>query len=284
VESRAVPITVTGIQPTTAVTETFTGGLGRFALEQGNRLSGNDYGWTNTTRAGGAAAGELGGGFAATGSETAALIGDPLGGQLLLQHHDLVLKAQVYREGGIDGHVFIGFVNTASLDPNEGLGLDVRRDGSRVVAGGSAAPLAALPEAAAFTVDLRWNAATRRVTGTVGAEAIDLTVDSPRDVAYDAVVLGSFGQSGDRLVNAPLFADDFTYTAIAESTPPRLQAVRQGAKLALTWQGGGFQLQSRASLSTGEWADDPANVSSEGDVFRATIAASGTERYFRLAQ
>jgi hypothetical protein len=63
--------------------------------------------------------------------------------------------------------------------------------------------------------------------------------------------------------------------------PPMLFITLSGARIGLSWDGGGFLLQS-AEEANGPWVDFVANVTTDGIHYEATTTISGRCQFFRL--
>jgi hypothetical protein len=184
--------------------------------------------------------------------------------------------------------VFVGYVNTADLVYEHDFGLVYEADEQTVTLKfpGTTVEPVALPIEQPFTFNLTWNAQQKKLTGTLADMPIDVTVDSVTPVAFDALVLGAFGPNGTSRDNVSLcYVDDLSFTRAQQSTaPPSLSIARQGNSATLGWQGAGFRLQERNSLSSRAWADSSASVVSAGDSHTATVVPEGGARFYRLAK
>jgi hypothetical protein len=67
------------------------------------------------------------------------------------------------------------------------------------------------------------------------------------------------------------------YVGVAQVDSPELVITRSGNNVTLSWQGAGFRLQQRSSLTTGAWADVP-----NGGTSPVTVPAGSGTMFFRL--
>ena len=286
-QSIEVPVSIVAPATTQTIQEKFAADLGAFDQVVRNQYLGCDFGWRESANALGEA-GELGGSFSPTGYGDAAYIGAGLKALLLPAQQSLTLAGKVVMlppDGGAE-HVFLGYVNTADIDHARAFGLDFQARDATVTLkfpGATVDPVTFSIDQP-FTFDLTWNVQQKKLAGTLADTPIDVTVDPVTPVAFDAMVLGAFGPGGSTRGNLSRFyADDLSFTRAQQSVPPpNLSIARQGNSVTLGWQGAGFRLQERTSLSSGAWADSSAQVVSAGDSHTATVTADGAARFYQL--
>lgn len=285
-----VPVSIVAPATTETIQEKFASNLGVFDILVRNQYLDGDFGWRNSANALGEV-GEFGGAFPGVGFGDAAYIGAGLNALLLPSQQSLTLAGKVVMlppPMNSAQQVFVGYVNTADLAYEHDFGLVFEADEQTVTLRfpGTTVDPVALPIDQPFTFDLTWNGQEKRLAGTLADMPMDLTVDAVTPVAFDAMVLGAFGPNGTSRGNVSLcYVDDLSFTRAQQSTPPpNLSIARQGNSVTLGWQGAGFRLQERTSISSVAWADSSASVVSVGDSHTATIVPDGAARFYRLAK
>jgi hypothetical protein len=284
-----VPMSIVAPSRTQTIRESFAANLGSFDILVRNQYLDGDFGWRDSNNAAGEA-GEFGGAFPGVGFGDAAYIGSGLGALLLPSQQSLTLagKMVMLPPPNSAQQVFVGYVNTADLTYEHDFGLVFEADEQTVILRFPGATLdpVALPIDQPFAFDLTWNVLQKKLMGTVADMPIDVTVDAVTPVAFNALVMGAFGPNGTSRDNVSwCYLDDLSFTrAEPDATPPILVIARQGNSVTLGWQGTGFRIQERPSLSGGAWSDSSAPVVSVGDRHTATIVPEGAARFYRLAR
>jgi len=288
--SDPVAIQVMRIGVTTTITETFDSSLGRFDLAIRNRENGNDFGFSNTANAGGAA-GEAGGTLVRTSNAEVAYIGEAMsGGVLYPALQNLVLKGRfILRNYDFDGEVFIGYVNTQNVSSR--LGLVIREPGGgfapafrgNVVVAGAWSTTLPLEADTVHSFDLKWDAASHTWSGTIAGQPMDFS-SSPGSINFDAFIFGAFGaSSSDPTRGVECYVDELSYTIIAAAGAPALRIGATAGQVEIRWTQPGFLLQSRSSFGPGSgWQDSNLPVVEEGGSFKVIVPASGAAQFFRL--
>jgi len=288
-QSIEVPVSIVAPATTQTIQEKYAANLGVFDILVRNQYLDGDFGWRESANALGEA-GEFGGAFPGVGFGDAAYIGAGLKALLLPSQQSLTLagKVMMLPPPNSAQQVFLGYVNTADLVYEHDFGLVFEADEQTVILKfpGTTVDPVMLPIDQPFTFDLTWNVQQKKLAGILADMPIDATVDAVTPVAFDAMVLGAFGPNGTSRDNVSLFyVDDLSFTQAQQSAPPpKLSIARQGNSVTLGWQGAGFRLQERTSLSSGAWADSSAPVVSVGDSHTATIVSEGAARFYRLAK
>lgn len=288
-QSISVPVSIVAPATTQTIQEKFTASLGVFDLLVRNQYLDGDFGWRDSNNAVGEA-GEFGGAFPGVGFGDAAYAGAGLKALLLPSQQSLTLAGKMMMQTPPNSaqQVFVGYVNTADLAYERDFGLVFEADEQTVTLRfpGTTVDPVALPIDQPFSFDLNWNVQQKKLTGTLADMPIDVTVDAVTPVAFDAMVLGAFGPNGTSRDNVSwCYVDDLSFTrAQPSSPPPNLSIARQGKNVTLGWQGAGFRVQERTSLSSGAWADSSASVVSVADSHTATIVPEGATRFYRLVK
>lgn len=289
--SPVVEVEVVRPSPLLTVTEPFDGSVGRFTTTQRIGVGGNQLAFSPTSQAGGHA-GELAGTLARTTLADAAYLGDAaLGGFLYPGFQPLVLRGRLWLQNvAFNGTAFLGYVNRGDL--NARLGLRLIEPGGAVapafrgalVAPGGIALEFAVPQFLPLEFDLAWDPATRVFGGTVNGQPVSAAFNHA-PVAFDAVILGAYGANGnDEGAYLQVAVDDLTYNIVDPTQPPVLHLSRGPSGLVLSWSGTGFQLQSRASLTSGDWAAATETVVENNGQFEAAVTPAAAAWYWRLAR
>ena len=270
------------------VRESFNAGLGQFDLVVNLPGEGSDFGFSNTSNAGGSA-GELGGTLART--DVARYVADGTLGGDLTTNEELTMSGQFMLEDiNFDGTFFFGYFNTStfaerSAFPSPGMGFFFFEPGGssgggfrvQIVAGGSATgknapPHAPVDQVVNFSLTFTPSGngdGSGTLSGYIGSE--DVTDDiGPNDDVYDAFGLGVGFQSATAINAANVYFDNLQYTAvvaaggdIAHSPSPEDEAkdvLRDGA---LGWQPG--ELANTHDVYFGTVFDDVNNATTTFD-------------------
>jgi len=104
---------------------------------------------------------------------------------------------------------------------------------------------------------------------------------------------GTLNSTNNPAAGPDTWPETTVYTVISHPAPmpkpqPQMTVTRSGGNAIITWNAdaGLFVLQSRASLTTGSWADvspQPATVR-EGDLHKMTVPIGGGNQYFQLVR
>jgi hypothetical protein len=275
-------------RPTMLVTNTFAGGPGRWTDTQRNNTNGNSFYWTNSNTAGGGAAGEIFALVAGASFTQEAWIGDNhLNGWLQPSFQSLRFKGRVYLENINFGDAFLlGFHNSRRpgdiLSIAHGLTGDPLSTGFPAVVGSWSASAAFLmPKTTSIPFDLTWSCTNNTYTGTVGSSVINHTDSPPMafNRAFDTVSILTTWGSVNPTRQCKIWMDDVTYNVVV---PPSLNITTSGSQLLISWQGAGYVLQSRASLTSGNWMDRTETPAQTGDTFSVTLSAPASPIFFRL--
>jgi autotransporter-associated beta strand protein len=221
-----------GLQAST-VTETFDNAASTAAngwVGVGNTTNLNNYGWSSTNDAEGAAAGEAGGIFAR--SSGIRYYADTNGGALSRTTTPLVMSGKFYLlNSNFDGAFRIGFFNNSNVD-NNFIGIEIAEP-----SGGVGNPfrgyvatnlvrhtgIISLVQDVPYTFSLTWTPAVEAdgsgtLAGTVAGTDIGSIAVAAGTGTFNAFGISSGGQSNVNEVTAGCYFDDLTYTEVAPAT------------------------------------------------------------------
>ena len=236
----------------TLVTETFTGGAGRFTTNVRNPGGGNNIAYTNTdkttTNGGtGSGAGEMGGTFARTPSGTPSYVADPNTGTLTpLSNLNMSGHFIATNNVSFNGNVLAGYIVVNNDDPygngNAGLTGFSLIDGSpnlraRLYARGKAIGSAALSGVALDTpydFNLTYDPVAQTLAGNVGPLVFPAAATGflPTDTFTGFAILGGSAGSSIPASTVETYFDDLTYnTVVPEPGSALVVAVSAGAYL-----------------------------------------------------
>jgi uncharacterized repeat protein (TIGR02543 family) len=216
-----------------AVTETFDTAESTIAngwVGVGNTTNLNNYGWSSTNDAEGAAAGEAGGIFAR--SSGIRYYADTNGGALSRTTTPLVMSGKFYLlNSNFDGAFRIGFFNNSNVD-NNFIGIEIAEP-----SGGVGNPfrgyvatnlvrhtgIISLVQDVPYTFSLTWTPAVEAdgsgtLAGTVAGTDIGSIAVAAGTGTFNAFGISSGGQSNVNEVTAGCYFDDLTYTKTAPAT------------------------------------------------------------------
>ena len=284
--SAPVSVYVVAPQGLSSVTEPFAGGLGRFLTQLNSQSLGNNFGFSNTSNAGGAAAGEAGGLFIR--STSPAYLADTNSGTLYPQLSDLDFSGQLYlQNNNWNGTAFIGFVNHTNFSSRFGININEPNAGSgtafrgNVVFGSDSSATINLTPGTPISYSLHWSSTNQTVTGTVGGQPVSFT-HVPLTEVFDQAAIGTLGNGTiDNTAQLTLFVDDLSYTTVLPS--PHLSINLSGGQIQLSWPTTGFKLQHSSSLGAGaSWIDDSAPVNYSGGISSANETPGSNTIFWRL--
>lgn len=282
--SAPVSVYVVAPQPLSDITEPFTTGLDRFQTETNNEADGNNFGFSDTQNAGGAATGEAGGLFVR--STSPAYLADTNTGNLYPQFEDLDLSGQLYlQNNNWNGTAFIGYINNANFNASFGISIDEPDADSNfrgyVVIGSASSAEIDLPPGTPISFSLHWSSTNQTVTGTLAGQPVSLPY-VPLTEVFNALGIGTFiNASSDSTEQLYLYTDDLNYSIV--SPLPNLSISFSHGQTQLSWSASGYKLQYSTSLGSGaSWHDDSATVSSSGGIYSVSEVPAGTTVFWRL--
>lgn len=239
-----------------SLTENFDSSLGAFDGARNNTVRGNNFGFSNTSNAGGRP-GEAGGTLARTTLADAAYIGDLTLGGLLGQSEPLIMKGRFFLQTGtFDGDMFIGYADTSNLANR--MGISIAEPGGtvapnlrvRAFVNGKTTDIIGVAPDRAWQFDLAWTPADGVFKGTIAGQAVTLNA-GPGNTLYDSFIMGAFGAgSNNPQQNGKLFIDELTYNIVSDapSLTVRLKEPAIGSRFA---SGTDISLSAEAATQMG---------------------------------
>jgi hypothetical protein len=212
---------VAGIVCAGTITETFDSDLGNFDTAVNNRSGGNNWGWSNTSNAGGSA-GELGGREKRTGDD---YVCDATLGGSLSENDAIIMRGKGWlRDDNADGVFFIGYRTPGGGGGTLGIVLEEPKDYTSgrfrmtLEAGGAESDTYwPVPDDTSFEFDLSYDPVTEVFSGTINGQ-FATTADNGTVGSFSVDAFGVFDTSGDSRSQYFDFAfDDLEYTLPAVS-------------------------------------------------------------------
>ena len=211
----------TGIVCAGTITETFNSDLGNFDTAVNNRANGNNWGWSNTSNAGGTA-GELGGREKRTGDD---YVCDATLGGSLTESDVIIMRGKGWlRDDSADGVFFVGYRAVGGGSGSLGISITEPKEYTsgrfrmELQAGGAESnTFWPAPDDTPFEFDLSYNPVTEVLSGTINGQ-FATTADNGTVGSFSVDAFGVFDTSSDVREQYFDFAfDDLEYTLPAVS-------------------------------------------------------------------
>lgn len=284
----------TFVTPLKWTTNSFDSGLGSFTLQSRNHEGGFDFGWQNSTNAGGPA-GELGGLFVRS-STNPCYVAEPLS-RLVTLNEDLWFHgSMMFSNANMNGDTFLGYIDTNSLAR---FGLKIREpSGSagwrfNIEPGNIKITANLLLDKTVGQFELHWipsglGDGSGTLTGMVASVAFpDQVYASPNAATYNA--FGRFVPTqGDTDTNRHSFQyfDNLAYRVPAV---PKLEVQKlNSSQVLLSWAIPDYILQFADGALPGahtnaNWVDiNPSSYTIAGGKYYYTNSVGGGNRWFQL--
>jgi len=280
------------LTPLKWTTNNFDSGLGNWTLQSHNHDGGYDFGWQNSTNAGGPA-GELGGHFVRRSDFTAYVL-EPLSRPVSLNEDLWLTGTMMFSNINMNADTFLGYIDTNSgarfglkiREPNNGFW---RFNTGPVNANTKINNTLANATVAEFV--LHWipsgqGDGSGSVTGMLAGAEITATL--PLTFPASGETYNAFGRfvptQGDTDTNRNSFQyfDNLAYVVPAV---PVLNIQRVPVnQVVLSWDVAGYLLQyNDGAITSGNWTDyNTNNVSQVGGSYYATNSIGVSNRWYRL--
>jgi len=288
---RALPIPGT---PLVWETNKFDTGLGSFTIQGNNHDGAFDFGWLNSTNAGGTA-GELGGKFVRR-LEYVAYVAEPLFRPVAL-NEELWFYGSMMLTNSVKGNndIFLGYFDTVS---GNRMGLKIREPSSEPagnfrfsVEPNGVKLTQQLPSGTLDRFELHWVPFTNYdgtvdgsgdLSGTVAGVPFDVTYSAPNGSTFNAFgLLAPTQGSTDTNIYYYAYFDNLEYR-VPQVPLLNIQLI-PGSKALLSWGVTNFILQYRDGAIVGSpWTDNSSTVVQVGNTWYVTNTVGSNPKFYRL--